>query len=130
MWKGAAHSGTYTFRQFIWDIRDRRDAAGYRKGQELVLFLNPATAHGLTSPVALEQGRFQVLRGVDGTARAVNGRANRGLLRGTETRLRSGQAANRSVAIASSHRSGPLELADLHSMLTAVERSGKVGQKR
>src|SRR4051794_17780989 len=25
---------TYTFRQFIWDIRDRQTAQGYRRGQE------------------------------------------------------------------------------------------------
>jgi len=27
----------FTFRQFIWDVRDRYDAAGYRKGQHLLL---------------------------------------------------------------------------------------------
>ena len=26
--------GTYTFRQYIWDVRDRYDNAGYRKGQD------------------------------------------------------------------------------------------------
>ena len=42
---------TFTFRQFIWDIRDRYDAAGYRKGQELLLLMNPTTRYGLSSPV-------------------------------------------------------------------------------
>ena len=31
--KGGAR-GTYTFRQYIWDLRDVHDAAGYHKGQE------------------------------------------------------------------------------------------------
>ena len=34
--------GTYTFRQYIWDVRDRYDNAGYRKGQELLLLMNRA----------------------------------------------------------------------------------------
>jgi hypothetical protein len=131
MWKGSGRQGEFfSFRQYIWDLRDRLDAAGYRKGQELVVFLNPTTAQGLTAPVALEQGRFKVLHEPDGSVRAVNGRANAGLLRGTEARLRSGQAANRSVAIASTHRSGPLDLADLRSMVNAMERGAKGGQKR
>jgi hypothetical protein len=129
-WKGAVQGPVYTFRQFIWDIRDRMDAAGYRKGQELVLFLNPTTAEGLTAPVALEQGRFQVMRTPGGNVQAVNGHANAGLLRGTEVRLKTGQAASRSVAIASTHRAGPLDLGDLRSMVQAIDRSGKGGRKQ
>ena len=39
--KGQAN-GTYTFRQYIWDVRDRYDNAGYRKGQDLLLLMNRA----------------------------------------------------------------------------------------
>jgi hypothetical protein len=72
-------STTYTFRQFVWDIRDTADAAGYRKAGELLLFLNPNSPYGLTSPVGLDQGRFRVMRDPRGKAFAVNGRANFGL---------------------------------------------------
>ncbi len=63
------HSGTFTFRQYIWDVRDRQDAAGYRKGQEYVLLLNASSRYGLTSPAGLEQGRFRVLRDARGPAK-------------------------------------------------------------
>src|SRR5262249_55213547 len=68
-----------TFRQFLWDIRDRFDAAGYRKGQDLLLLLNPNSSYGLTSPVGMEQGRFQLSRDKQGRVMAVNGHANFGL---------------------------------------------------
>jgi hypothetical protein len=76
--KGQA-SPTYTFRQFIWDSRDAADNAGYGKSRELLLFLNPVSLYGLTSPVGLEQGRFRVFRDPKGKAFALNGRANVGL---------------------------------------------------
>ena len=40
---------TLIFRQFIWDIRDKYDLAGYRKGQDLLLLLNADSAYGLTA---------------------------------------------------------------------------------
>jgi hypothetical protein len=70
---------TFTFRQFVWDSRDASDTAGYRKAGELLLFLNPVSPYGLTSPVGLDQGRFRVLRDPKGRAFAVNGRSNFGL---------------------------------------------------
>ena len=36
--KGEAR-GNFTFRQYLWDVRDTYDAAGYRKGQDFVLLL-------------------------------------------------------------------------------------------
>ena len=65
-----------TFRQFIWDARDRVDAAGYHKGQELVLLLNAPSKLGLRSPVGLEQGRFTVRHLAGGQTRAINGNGN------------------------------------------------------
>lgn|GEM_PF-1646972 len=76
--KGDA-GATFTFRQFIWDIQDVETAAGYRKSPELLLFLNPNSQYGLTSPVGLEQGRFRIERDVKGNAFASNGRHNAGL---------------------------------------------------
>jgi len=76
--KGSAPA-TYTFRQYVWDIRDTFDTAGYRKGQELLLMMNRPSQFGLTSPVGLEQGRFRILRDSSGVAMALNGRGNTGL---------------------------------------------------
>src|SRR3954470_8265241 len=59
--KGTAGK-TFTFRQYIWDVRDKYNAAGYGKGQELLLLLNPVSEYGLTSPTGLEQGRFRIVR--------------------------------------------------------------------
>jgi hypothetical protein len=73
--KGQAPS-IYTFRQFVWDPRDVADTAGYRKAGELLLFLNPVSQYGLTSPVGLDQGRFRVIRDTKGRGFAVNGRGN------------------------------------------------------
>ena len=79
--KGAA-SSTYTFRQYIWDFRDSSDAAGYRRAEEVLLFLNPNSPYGLTSPVGMEQGRFRILRDAAGNASALNGHGNAGLFNG------------------------------------------------
>lgn len=70
---------TYTFRQFVWDERDLGSGAGYQKAGEVLLFLNPVSQYGLTSPVGLEQGRFRVTRDAKGNGFAANGRANIGL---------------------------------------------------
>src|SRR6185295_20016778 len=73
---------TYTFRQFIWDERDRKDAAGYTKGGQLLLLLIPPNAQGLSSPSGLEQGRFRLQPDATGKLFAANGRNNLGLLNG------------------------------------------------
>src|SRR6267142_101730 len=70
--KGDA-GATFTFRQFVWEPQDVETAAGYRKSPELLLFLNPNSPYGLTSPVGLEQGRFRVERDAKGNAFASNG---------------------------------------------------------
>ncbi|MCI0353596.1 MAG: hypothetical protein L0099_00960, partial [Acidobacteria bacterium] len=70
---------TYTFRQYIWDIRDRYDVAGYRRGLEVILLMNAPNQHGLTSPAGMEQGRFRVFRDRSGNEVAVNGLGNHGL---------------------------------------------------
>ncbi|MFQ5694710.1 MAG: hypothetical protein ACE5HB_01840 [Terriglobia bacterium] len=75
---------TYTFRQYIWDIRDRFNAAGYRKGQHLLLLLRKPSEYGLSSPIGLSQGRFRIRTDAEGNLHAVNGAGNLGLLRGVE----------------------------------------------
>jgi hypothetical protein len=76
--KGDA-SRDLTFRQYIWDARDIDDAAGYRKKDELLLFLNAPSDIGLTSPVGLGAGRFRITRDQSGNAFALNEHGNAGL---------------------------------------------------
>jgi hypothetical protein len=76
--KGQAAT-TLTFRQYVWNVRDATGAGGYHKAEELLLFLNPTSLYGLTSPVGMEQGHFRVLHDNKGNRYAVNGRGNVGL---------------------------------------------------
>jgi hypothetical protein len=78
LFKGDAKS-QLVFRQYVWDLGDFRSATGYQKAGELLLFLNPVSPYGLTSPVGLEQGRFRVLHDAKGNRYALNGRGNFGL---------------------------------------------------
>src|SRR6202040_168064 len=80
-------------RQFVWDARDVADAAGYRKAGELLVFLNPVSPYGFTSPVGLDQGRFRIVRDSKGKAFALNGRDNIGLFDQVLS-----QAASRGIA--------------------------------
>ena len=113
---------TFTFRQFIWDVRDRSNAAGYRKGQHLLLLLIKPSVHGLSSPAGLEQGRFRIERTADGREVAVNGAANAGLFEGLESALEKKGAQVRAplAARAQPHKSGPVALDDLEEIIAAL----------
>jgi len=76
--KGQA-AATLTFRQYVWNVKDVTGTSGYHKSQELLLFLNPTSLYGLTSPVGMEQGHFRVLHDKHGNRYAMNGRGNVGL---------------------------------------------------
>lgn len=112
-----------TFRQFIWDIRDRYDAAGYKKGQDLLLLMNKPNAHGLSSPVGLDQGRFRILRNASGEELAVNGHGNVGLFRGVETRGKGLSAS--AVRVAERHKSGPVRLREFSEIVRASARQAR-----
>ena len=116
---------TLTFRQFIWDVRDRYDAAGYRKGQELLLLMNPTTRYGLTSPAGLEQGRFRVTR--DGAGRQVvaNGRGNSGLFQGLSDQLKSKRfkVAPHLSTLIDQRQPGPIPLQDLRDLVLQLGSS-------
>jgi hypothetical protein len=115
--KGDARQ-TLTFRQFIWDIRDRMDAARYRKGQHLLLLMNPTTRYGLTSPAGLDQGRFRISRDAAGREVASNGLGNAGLFRDLSTQLKSKRVgvAPHLAALMEQHRAGPIALDDLREL--------------
>lgn len=121
--KGASEE-TFTFRQFIWDIRDRRDAAGYRKGQALLLLLNPQTSLGLRTPAGVEQGRFRISRNAQGAAVAANGVGNVGLLRGIEgeAKKRGFQIPQQTAARIHTQVAGPIPLDDLTALIRGLAK--------
>jgi hypothetical protein len=49
---------TFSFRQYVWDIRDKQNAAGYRKGQHVLLLLIQASEYGLSSPRVWNKDAF------------------------------------------------------------------------
>ena len=116
---------THTFRQFIWDVRDRYNAAGYQKGQHLLLLLLKPNQHGLASPVGLEQGRFAIEPGPADTLVAVNGAANTGLFSGLERALEKKGAQVRAplAARAKRHQGGAVPLEDLEEIIAALAGS-------
>lgn len=106
---------TIQFRQYIWDLRDRLDAAKYAKNQELLLMLGPVSQYGLRSPVGLEQGRFLITRDSQGQEFAANGGGNLHLFQSTEQRAsaRGIKLSQRLATLARRNATGPIPLADL-----------------
>ena len=105
-----------TFRQFIWDIRDKYDAAGYRKGQELLLLLNATSRYGLTSPAGMDQGRFRISRDARGSLLAVNGHGNVGIF--ANLSLPAGTTVSaKTASVMTRHRSGPVSLPALEEVI-------------
>jgi hypothetical protein len=88
MLKGEVAS-SITFRQYLWDARELPVFGGYKGAGEVLLFLNPVSPYGLTSPVGLEQGRFRILRDAKGNRYALNGRGNLGLFNQVESKATS-----------------------------------------
>lgn len=116
--KGKA-GASYTFRQFIWDPRDRADAAGYVKGGQLLLFLLSPNSNGLSGPAGLEQGRFQVSSDAAGKLYAANGRNNIGLLSGVaaSAATKGKRLTPHAAAVVSRSSVGPIALDDLRDLL-------------
>jgi hypothetical protein len=111
---------TYTFRQYVWDIRDKMDGAMYRKGEDLILFLNAPNEHGLSAPIGLEQGQFRVMRDAAGREVAVNGRGNHRLLEGVKERVELGALSSSQQQLIEEHRKGPIAFKDLKSLLRGM----------
>ncbi len=113
---------TFTFRQFVWDLRDKYDAAGYRKAQHLLLMMISPNQHGLSSPVGLEQGRFRIVPESDGTLTAVNGHENVGLFVkvGEQMKRKGITIAPELSAMIAEHRAGPVPLRDLSALIRAI----------
>lgn len=119
---------TFTFRQYIWDMRDRAEAAGYRKGQELLLLMVAPSEAGLSSPAGLDQGRFRILRDKTGTELAVNGHGNLGLFRGMnrEALAKKGIALSaKSSSLVEKHRTGPVAVSELTGLIRELTQGSE-----
>jgi hypothetical protein len=119
--KGAPGS-TYTFRQFVIDARDRDSKLGYRVGEEVVLMIRQPSQYKLTSPVGLEQGRFQVERDGQGNRFLRNGVNNAGLFEGvakTVPNLKS-HVSSAVQQLTAQHQSGPISYEDFKSFVQGV----------
>ena len=110
---------TYTFRQFIWDLRDRANAAGYQKGGHLLLLLLSPNQQGFSSPAGLEQGRFRVTTDSAGRSFAINGRNNLGLFSdvASQATAKGIRLAPRTDALVSAPAPGPVVLDDLRDLI-------------
>jgi len=112
---------TYTFRQYIWDMRDRFDNAGYRKGEQMLLLMNRPSQFGLTSPVGMEQGRFRIAHDPSGKLMAVNGRGNAGLFTNVQPQM---QARKITLSAAASKmlltRSGAVRAEELSEVIRGL----------
>ncbi len=110
---------TYTFRQYVWDVRDRQEGLGYRKGQRVLLLLTSPTHLGLSSPVGLEQGRFRIQRDAEGREFAINGHGNAGLLLNLDrSAARKGvQLSPAQARLAAEHRSGAIAFDELRGLI-------------
>ena len=122
--KGTAQ-GTFTFRQYIWDVRDRYDAAGYRKGQDVLLLMIAPSRYGLSSPAGMDQGRFRIERDRSGREMALNGTGNMRLFDGLSAEAdKEGVAlTSKQASIVAKHRKGPVELAELTAMIREFARN-------
>jgi hypothetical protein len=124
--KGQAAS-TFSFRQFIWDIRDKYEFGGYQKGQQILILLNPVSSYGLTSPAGMEQGRFLITKDEHGNSLASNGFANVGLFSDVETKAVSAKVklSVASIMLARQHVRGPVALDQLETIIRQFAGASK-----
>lgn len=121
------HQPTFTFRQYIWDYRDRMTAANYRKGDDVLLLMIAPSRYGLSSPAGMEQGRFRILRDGQGREMAVNGHGNARLFDGLEA-----QVAKQGVTLSAASLQmvqrpprGPVEARQLSGLIRELVRGSR-----
>lgn len=118
---------TFTFQQYVWDYRDRMRAAGYRKGDDVLLFMIAPSRYGLSSPAGMEQGRFRVVRDRLGRELAVNGHGNARLFDGLDAHVaKQGIVLSAATArmVASPSR-GPVAVNDLSRLIRELVVAGR-----
>jgi len=124
--KGQAGS-RFRFRQYIWDVRDGKNAAGYQTGQELLLMMIEPSRYGLSSPAGLEQGRFVISRDSTGREVAVNGHGNMKLFDGISVQVAAKgiTLSPRTSSLVQKHPQGPVELRDLAALIRELAQAGQ-----
>ena len=122
--KGQAQ-GTFTFRQYIWDIRDTFDAAGYAKGQDMLLLMIAPSPYGLSSPAGMDQGRFRIERDRSGREMALSGTGNARLFEGIGAAAEKEGVAlsSKQLSLVAKHRNGPVEVGELTALIRNFARS-------
>ena len=128
--KGQA-GGTYTWREYLHDIRDNARNLMYKPGQEYLLLMIRPSRYGLSSPAGHSQGVFRIRRDPQGNQFVVNGRNNAGLFKGIEVQApkvkeRLSAAALRVVA---THREGSLSIDRVTEILKALSQRKPRGIK-
>lgn len=121
--KGPAQR-TFTFRQYVWDIRGRMGYTDYRKGDDLLLLMIAPNEHGLSSPAGMDQGRFRISRDADGREVAVNGHGNARLFdRMTAANVKGAATLSaESRAMLAVRRAGPVDAAALTGLIREMVR--------
>ena len=110
---------TFSFRQYTWDFRGGARRTGYAAGQNLLLLMTKPSQYGLSSPVGLEQGRFQIMADSQGRLVATNGHGNAGLFTNMTSDIQKrGIALSRSMSsLVAQQQSGPIPLDDLTALI-------------
>jgi hypothetical protein len=112
------------FRQFIWDMHAANDNAGYRKGKELILFLNKVNEEGLTSPIGMDQGRMEVRLAEDGRRVVRPSVTNSTFTQGVETALRKrGKAMPQAMVVRENNSDQGFDLNDLKNVVRELART-------
>jgi hypothetical protein len=118
---------TFTFRQYVWDLRDSKNVAGYMKGQDLLLMMIAPSEYGLSSPAGLEQGRFVISRDRKGREVAMNGYGNLKLFDGigAQVAAKGIPLSARTAGLVQKHVTGPVEIRDLTALIRELAQAGE-----
>jgi hypothetical protein len=113
------------FRQFVWDVRDFKDGAIYRRGDQMLLLLGPQSEYGLRSPVGLGQGRFRITKDASGLETAVNESGNVALFNSAAARTSATQMklSTRASQMVKENRGGPMRLEDLEAVVQGFAKN-------
>ena len=110
---------TFTFRQYVWDLRDRMNTVGYKKGQHVLLMMIEPNRYGLSSPAGVQQGRFRIERDSSGREFAANSYDNLRLFDGVGAQIAKEGAvlSPASASLIARHRRGAVELRELSALI-------------
>jgi hypothetical protein len=117
MLRGPSKQRTYTFREAVFGFKTNRGKQDYQVGKRLILFLHAPSALGLSSPIGIGQGRFQIGRNAGSGETISNETGNSGLFNavGKKTAKEGKKLTPEQLRVASTKR-GPVQLNDFISL--------------